>query len=356
MNRTVTLAFGLLLGVASVLPAQSSREREREREREIERRADKIGKTVEKAVEASVEGAMRQVEQALSGIDKRYNQQGYDSRQGGARLDTTFTFSADGTVDLTSFNGDIVVTGWNRNQARVRASTERGSLRWRLTSSRISVEADIYRGRSGESAYEVSVPEGTRVILRSMNGSLAVRGVKGAVDLHTNNGDVEVADAVGLVEMVTLSGDATVSRVRGDVDATSLNGTVSVADVQGRSVSAESTSGNVELSNITASDIEATSVSGEVDFSGSLDPKGRYHFESHSGSVTLTVPSSTSARFSVETFNGEVDSDFPYTLTPNRERRQGSRLEFNVGAGEARVMAESFSGSIIIRRATSTRR
>ena len=130
MTMTVIRALGLLLCAASVLPAQSSRERERERERQrerdIERRAEKIGKTVEKTVEASIEGAMRSVESALSGIDRHY-EQGYDSRQGGARLDTTFAFS-DGTVDLTSFNGDIIVTGWDRNQARVRASTERGSL------------------------------------------------------------------------------------------------------------------------------------------------------------------------------------------------------------------------------------
>jgi hypothetical protein len=93
-----------------------------------------------------------------------------------------------------------------------------------------------------------------------------------------------------------------------------------------------------------------------VDFTGPLDPKGRYKFASHSGTVTLTIPPATSAHFSIETFNGEVDSDFPYTLQPNRERRNGQRLEFNVGAGEARVTAESFSGGVVIRRATSNRR
>ena len=45
--------------------------------------------------------------------------------------------------------------------------------------------------------YEVTVPEGVRVVLRSMSGNLTVRGVKGSVDLHTNNGDVEVTDASG---------------------------------------------------------------------------------------------------------------------------------------------------------------
>ena len=361
MYRNISrIAFLLLALSTTALSAQSSREKERERERkqearerEIERRADRISKTIEKTVEASVDQAMRTVESTLSNLDLRY--QGDGSRQGSqARIDTTFAFTRDGVLDLTTFSGDVIVTGSTRQEARVRGLTERGT-RWRFSSTRITIEAEGYRGRSGDAGYEITVPEGTRVILRSMNGSLAVRGVKGAVEMSTNNGDVEVTDAVGRVEMVTLSGDATGSRIRGEVDATSLNGTVALTDVQGATVSAESTSGNVELVNVVSSDIDATTVSGEVDFTGPIDPKGRYAFGSHSGTVTLNIPSSTSARFSIETFNGEVDSDFPYTLQPNRERRNGQKLEFNVGAGEARVTAESFSGGIVIRKATNRR-
>ena len=358
MYRTLTRFGALLLCVAAALPvsAQSSRnrERDREREREIERRAERLAKTIEKTVEASVDGAMRTVESVLAGLD-RHSYQGYDSRQSApARIDTTFAFTKDGVLDLTTFGGDVVVTGWNRQEARVRGLTERGT-RWRFSPTRITIEAEGHRGRSGDSQYEITVPEGVRVTLRSMNGNLTVRGVKGEVDLHTNNGDVEVTDAVGRVEMVTLSGDVTGLRIRGAVDATSLNGTVSLTDVQGGSVGAESTSGSLKLVNVVSRDIDASTVSGEVDFTGPLDPQGRYSFASHSGTVTLTVPPTTSARFSIETFNGEVDSDFPYTLQPNRDRRNGQRLEFTVGAGEARVTAESFSGGIVIRRANQRR-
>ena len=362
MYRNISrVAFLLLAFSTTALSAQSTKERkdrERERqqeirEREIERRAERFSKTIEKTVETSVDQAMRTVESALAGLDRHY--QGDGSRQSSqSRIDTTFAFTRDGVLDLTTFSGDVIVTGSTRQEARVRGLTERGT-RWRFSSTRITIEAEGYRGRSGDAGYEITVPEGTRVILRSMNGSLAVRGVKGEVELSTNNGDVEVADAVGRVQMVTLSGDATGSRIRGAVDATSLNGTVSLTDVQGTSIAAESTSGSVELINVVSPDIDATTVSGEVDFTGPLDPKGRYAFASHSGTVTLNIPSSTSARFSIETFNGEVDSDFPYTLQPNRQRRNGQKLEFNVGAGEARVTAESFSGGITIRKATQRR-
>jgi hypothetical protein len=66
--------------------------------------------------------------------------------------------------------------------------------------------------------------------------------------------------------------------------------------------------------------------------------------------VSLRVPANTSARFAIETFSGSLDSDFQVVLQPNRERRSGRRLEFTVGDGDARVVAESFSGSITIRR------
>ena len=178
MNTKITsLVAVLLVASATCLHAQSSRERDKEREREAERRAERLARNIERTVEASIEGAMRSVETAF---EYGYRRQG-DSRQSTTRIDTTFAFNADGTVDLTSFNGDITVTGWNRKEARVRAGADRGSLRYRFSSSRISVETDVYRGRTGETTYEVMVPEGVRVVLRSMQGNLMVRGVKGAV-------------------------------------------------------------------------------------------------------------------------------------------------------------------------------
>ena len=259
MYKTISRGTALLLCLTALgLPAQSSRNKEKEREareREIERRADRLARTIEKTVESSVEGAMRTVEHALSNINS-HNYQGSGSRNSNQeRVDTTFAFSRDGVLDLTTFSGDVVVTGSQRQEARIRGLTERGT-RWRVSSSRITIEAEGYRGRAGDAGYEITVPEGVRVIINSMNGDIAVRGVKGEVELHTNNGDIEVTDAVGRVEMSTLSGDVTGTRIRGAVDATTLNGTATLSDVQGPSIAAESTSGSVEVVNAVSSDVD----------------------------------------------------------------------------------------------------
>ena len=55
-----------------------------------------------------------------------------------SRIDTTFAFDKRGTVSLTATNGDIVVTGWSRDQIHVRAISENGNIRFDASSSRMS--------------------------------------------------------------------------------------------------------------------------------------------------------------------------------------------------------------------------
>jgi DUF4097 and DUF4098 domain-containing protein YvlB len=335
----------LLLTITMASPAAAAQSG---RERELGRAAEQLGRTIERAVERTVENAMRSVEHALHDLDRYRDDR---SQQEVQRIDTTFTFSRDGTVDLSSISGNIVVTGWNRGEARIRASSERGRLRWSFSGSRISIESESVRGRMGDTRYELSVPEGVRVTMRSTSGSLTARGIRGGVDAHTTSGDVEVTDAGGRLELASLSGEVRGSRLRGDVEASSVSGSVELDDVEGRSVALGSTSGDIVLTNARSRDVTASTVSGGVEYRGSIESGGQYEFRSHSGPVTISIPENSSARFSVETFSGSLGSEFPVTLQPDRTRR-GRRLEFNLGGGDARVVAESFSGSIDIRRYT----
>jgi hypothetical protein len=50
----------------------------------------------------------------------------------------------------------------------------------------------------------------------------------------------------------------------------------------------------------------------------------------------------------VSTYNGSIESDFPMTLKPG-EQGGGRRFTFEIGKGDARISAESFSGDITIR-------
>ncbi|HSA57710.1 MAG TPA: DUF4097 family beta strand repeat-containing protein [Gemmatimonadaceae bacterium] len=364
MNRTSVsfVAVATFLGTALALPAQSGQSAPPRELRELGRAMEQVGKIVEKSVEKSIDQALRAVEHSVRHLDRELEREfGRPSGQQGARrqgqqsatsIDTTVAFPRDGVVDLSSMSGDIVLTGWDRSEARIRASSERGQLQWRVTATRITIESEGYRGRSDETRYELTVPRGVRVVMRSQSGDLSARGTRGPVDAHSSSGDIEVVDAADRIELGSLSGDITASQLRGEVDVTSLNGIIELADIEGRSVDVESTSSDIVLANVRSRDVSASTVNGEVEYRGTIEAGGQYEFHSHSGTITLTIPANASARFGIETFSGELDSDFPVTLQPDRSGRQGRRLEFVLGNGGATVIAETFSGDVEIRRDT----
>ena len=85
---------------------------------------------------------------------------------------------------------------------------------------------------------------------------------------------------------------------------------------------------------------------------GSVDSDGQYAYNSQSRDLVLTLPESAGGGVSVETFSGEIDSDFPITLQPGERdsREHGRRFEFTFGGGGARITTQTFSGDIVIRR------
>lgn len=370
------LALALVAALTSpaLLAAQSSdrsaeRSAERSVERSIERMAEELGAAAERMaarVEKHATLMATRLEREVArkraadpnwpfGDDRQRDRHDDGQQQERARIDTTVAFSPDGTLDLSNISGEIVVTGWGRREVQIKATSERGRLALDVSSSHITLEEEGRgsgwgNGRRGETRYEVSVPRGARVMARSTSGDVIVRGVGGQVEATSTSGDVTVVDAVRRVEVRSVSGDVTVRQVAGNVEATSVSGDVEVEDVAG-DLQMETTSGDITLSAIRSRDVEASTTSGEITFDGDMASDGRYEFHSHSGGIQLTIPSSASARFSVETFSGELDSAFPITLQPgDRSSRRPRRFEFTVGSGGARVIAETFSGDLEIRK------
>lgn len=362
MSRTPLLALAIAVLPATIGAQSSERRNEREVERSIERMAEQIAAAAERIATRAGKQATLMAERLEREFDRkrksdpdwRWEDDDVDVQQLRTRIDTTVAFSPDGTIDLSNLSGDIIVTGWSRREVHIKATSERSNLDLDISSSRISLEIEgrgSWGSRSrGETRYEVSVPRGARVIARSTSGDVTLRGTGGEVDAGSTSGDVLVEDAARRIELSSVSGDVTGRALKGTIEATSVSGSVEVENAEGE-VHAGTTSGDVVLTNVTSRDVEASTTSGEITFSGDLAADGRYEFHSHSGTVQLTIPASVNARFSVETFSGELDSAFPITLQPgDRSSRRPRRFEFTVGNGGARVIAETFSGDLEIRK------
>jgi len=323
--------------------------------------AQSVERRIERTVERVVESATRTAERVAEQIARQFDdwedrsRDRWQDQDGVSRIDTTLAFSPNGTIDLTTISGAIIVTGWSRNEARIRAYSERGRLRFSASSSRITIEAESRRGRMGDTRYELSVPQGVRVVLESTSGDIQATNVNGPTDVRTTSGDIVVRGANGRIEISTTSGDIEASALRGDVELSAVSGEFDIQDVEG-TIRVETVSSDIILRNVRLREATAETVSGEIVFDGSVARDGRYDFRSHSGNVTVRIPANAGAHFQVETYSGELDSDFPITLMPGeRTRNRPRRFEFNVGGGEARIIAETFSGDIILERAGTSR-
>ena len=99
------------------------------------------------------------------------------------------------------------------------------------------------------------------------------------------------------------------------------------------------------------------SVSGNLTYGGTLDPSGTYDLHAHAGDVHLDLPADASATVSLDSFSGEITSDFPITITPHGESGSSAQhLDATLGKGGARITVVTFSGDIALRSGTPHKR
>ena len=275
--------------------------------------------------------------------------QSYDRQ----RVDTSLSLDRGGTVSVSVYSGTVNVTGTSGSTVRIQGGLDRGDLEIRGRSSSVSITTDPSRPRAVRVDLDISVPIGTRVVLEGFSVPFSVKGVKGEAKVESLSGGVTVSDAVGKVSVETVSGNIDVSQVDGDVRAEAVSGRVDLTNIVG-DIESESVSGRIMMNGVRSSSVRAETVNGSITYNGTFDPTGNYTFKSHSGRLTMGLPPDAGATVSLETFSGNVDSDFPVTLESGNTRNgHESRFEFRIGNGRSRIVAETFSGDIRIQRGTT---
>lgn len=332
LKRIVLLTVVLALAAPSAGRAQTSP-------------ADERAQRAREAAEAKAERARERLDR------DRERQAEREERNRAGALDTTVTFDARGAISVSCPGGSVSVTGSDRNEIKVRARTESGAIRFTSNGTRATLEPASGRGCS-DGHFDVTVPVGTRLSVSTWSGSVSVRGVHGDIEAHAQSGDVQVKDAGDRLEVESLSGDVSIAGVKGETTINTVSGAIGLSGARG-DVTAETVSGDVELRDVVAKQVRIHTTSGDITFGGPILDAGRYEFNTHSGEVTLALPADIGAELSVSTFSGGIESDFPITLKAGEHgigAAQAKRLNFTLGRGTARIVAETFSGDITLQR------
>ena len=205
--------------------------------------------------------------------------------QGTQEFHRTIPLSANGRISLENINGNVEITGWDRNEVQIDA-VKRARDQQRLDDTRIDVETSsdsveiktsyashLFNNNPGSVDYKLHVPQNARLEKISLvNGSLDVQKVSGEVNANLVNGKVRAND---------LGGRADLSTVNGSIEANyqSLN---NVRDIKLKSIN-----GSVELGlpNSPNAEVDASTVSGSIKTDFPLEVKGGFMHKNASGTL-----------------------------------------------------------------------
>ena len=148
----------------------------------------------------------------------------------------------------------------------------------------------------------------------------------------TDNNDVKVDFTVRVPAGVKFRGET----VNGEMEAMGLRADAAVSTVNG-SVRVETT-GFAEARTVNGS-INATM--GRADWANQAD------FRTVNGGITLTFPSGLNAELRAETVNGDIESDWPVTVTGRFGPR---RVTGTIGSGGRTLHLATVNGSIRLRK------
>ncbi len=282
-----------------------------------------------------------------------------------------FEVAAVPDLTLVTFDGPIEIRAWSRREVQVEVE-RRGSTRELAQSveivkeqagDRVRVEARRPPGgmwfginMSRSAKLVATVPRETNVMARTGDGSLAIEGVRGRLELRTGDGSIRGLDLSGDVTAQSGDGSMRLESVEGRLDVTTGDGSVVLR-------------GKVERARVRTGD-------GSITFKAEPGSAMRddWDIETGDGGVTLYLPPDFDAELDARTGDGtirtdrEFDQQIERTVQVERDRlqvdrdrdetrrREGERarerrrsLRTTLGAGGRLLRVRTGDGSISIR-------
>ncbi len=156
---------------------------------------------------------------------------------------------------------------------------------------------------------EVTVPDGTKVVIENSSGDVIVRNITGpGFTIKTTSGDQRLYNLTGNLNFASTSGDIYLYKVIGPLimETTSGNQEIDMADGD---IKTNATSGNLEFSGVVG-DIIAETTSGDISLRESV---GFLKLQSTSGDISGTQVS-VSEKSSLKASSGDIQIRFKDSL------------------------------------------
>jgi hypothetical protein len=265
------------------------------------------------------------------------------------REEKTFTVTGPVRLALTTFDGNIEVRGWDRNEVLVevekrgpdQATVEKIQVKAVQDGNVITIDVPKpsplrttgFRRAPGASLV-VSVPTQTAVTARSGDGAVTIRRVNGNADVDTEDGSVRVEELKGDVVVRTGDGAVDVRQIEGSARVNTGDGGIRAAGVF-KGLSLETRDGSVDFEGRPGSVVES-----------------EWSVTTGDGNIRVELPEGLNARLDAETADGRVQVDGAAGQADDAgggEEHDRTSFRGVVGAGGKTLKVRSGSGSIDVK-------
>ena len=231
-------------------------------------------------------------------------------------------------IDFLDISGLLHLSGWNRDEIRIKDLGEEIQSKKKKTILEISSSDDVL----------ISVPHILEVKIKSVSQDVNIKGMRGKLEIQSVSGDLSVSD-VSYFSASSVSGDMIASRIQGDLQAKSVSGDCLIDNVQGQ-VELKDVSGDIQIDTVAGGIDANASGSGTFDFHPV--PWQAYRLQV-GGDLSLTIPADASADLSIESGTKEI-TIFPGKLDiASREEK----MEYTLGEGGPAILL-SAGGKVFI--------
>jgi DUF4097 and DUF4098 domain-containing protein YvlB len=246
----------------------------------------------------------------------------------------TYTVGPQAVISISNNYGPITVKPSRNRQVVVTtvSYSDAVSFENEQYGNRIKLQSVSTRHGNGLADYIVRVPADAVVSLRSSDGSLRARGLRGDVILQAETATVEVSDI----------SDA-------HLHVRTLSGPINLTDIRNSHLDVQSVSGDVNIHNVTGSSAEVNSGRGRINYDGDPGPAGEYQLTSHSGDLEISIPTSASVEIKSHSRNGESNEELPKNDGALTMSSGNLFLKPRI-TNASRFVLRSFKGKIHIKR------
>ena len=198
------------------------------------------------------------------------------------------------SIKIDAIGGDLSVVGWDGEDVLIKADEDELTLNQNGNEILLSCSDDL----------SLRIPKNASLLIQTIGGDAALRGVMGNLELKEVNGDLSIREA-GPVTIDTVESDFSLRGAKGDLYVKNANGDISIRDVEG----------NIMLESV-ADDLALRGGRGNIkvnvgeDVVVYLEPKADGSYSITAGDDILLVLK-PNANVSLTMQGDEIDVDWP---------------------------------------------